>query len=292
MIETRLALPVRSPTPFIVPCTWRAPASTAASVLATPHSASLWQWMPTRTRSPTAADDRGRRLGDLRRQRRAVRVAEGDRLGAGAGRRAQAVQRVAAVVAVAVEEVLGVVDHALARAARGRRPTRRSSPGSRRGRRARPSRGAGPRSCRRSCTPARSSRRARAGPSSSAAATPRRRVMPKAATSACSKRSSGQQLEELELLGVRRREAGLDEVHAELVELARDAHLLGRRQRQAGALHAVAQRGVVELDVGHGWLYGEPTRFGGTSAAPGPATRGSARCARAGRPRRRSGPRG
>ena len=62
----------------------------------------------------------------------------------------------------------------------------------------------------------------------------------------------GQQLEELELLGVRRREAGLDEVDAELVELARDAHLLGRRQRQAGALHAVAQRGVVELDVGHG----------------------------------------
>ena len=56
MIETRLALPVRSPTPFIVPCTWRAPASTAASVLATPHSASLWQWMPTRTRSPTRGD--------------------------------------------------------------------------------------------------------------------------------------------------------------------------------------------------------------------------------------------
>ena len=45
MIETRLALPVRSPTPFIVPWTWRAPTSTAASVLATPHSASLWQWM-------------------------------------------------------------------------------------------------------------------------------------------------------------------------------------------------------------------------------------------------------
>ena len=55
MIETRLALPVRSPTPFIVPWTWRAPTSTAASVLATPHSASLWQWMATRTWSPTAA---------------------------------------------------------------------------------------------------------------------------------------------------------------------------------------------------------------------------------------------
>jgi hypothetical protein len=72
----------------------------------------------------------------------------------------------------------------------------------------------------------------------------------------------GQELEELELLGVRRREAGLDEVDAELVELARDAHLLGGGQRQAGALHAVAQCGVVELDVGHGgssfrWRAGE-----------------------------------
>ena len=55
MIEIRLALPVRSPQPFIVPCTWRAPASTATSEFATPHSASLWQWMPTRTTSPIAA---------------------------------------------------------------------------------------------------------------------------------------------------------------------------------------------------------------------------------------------
>ena len=30
-----------------------------------------------------------------------------------------------------------------------------------------------------------------------------------------------------------------------------DAHLLGRRQRHALALHAVAERGVVELDLGH-----------------------------------------
>src|SRR3954467_6602233 len=43
-------------------------------------------------------------------------------------------------------------------------PTRRSSRGSRPGRRARPSRGAAPTSCRRSCTPARSSRRAPAAP--------------------------------------------------------------------------------------------------------------------------------
>ena len=54
MIETRLALPVRSPQPLIVPWTWRAPTSTAASEFATPHSASLWQWIPTRTPSPSA----------------------------------------------------------------------------------------------------------------------------------------------------------------------------------------------------------------------------------------------
>ena len=57
-------------------------------------------------------------------------VADGDRLGAGAGRSAQAVQRVARVVALAVEEVLGVVDHALVRPRAGRRATRRSWPGS------------------------------------------------------------------------------------------------------------------------------------------------------------------
>src|SRR5580692_8686873 len=74
MIETRLALPQRSPQPLIVPCTWRAPTSTAASELATPHSASLWQWMPTRVTPPISAT----------------------------------------AAAVAAEEVLGVVDDALA----------------------------------------------------------------------------------------------------------------------------------------------------------------------------------
>ena len=59
MIVTRLALPVRSPMPFIVPWTWVAPASTAASVLATPQPTSSWQWMPMRTRSPSAATTAG-----------------------------------------------------------------------------------------------------------------------------------------------------------------------------------------------------------------------------------------
>jgi hypothetical protein len=61
-----------------------------------------------------------------------------------------------------------------------------------------------------------------------------------------------EQCEELELFRVGRREAGLDEVDAELVELAHDAHLLGGGERHALALHAVAQGGVVGLDLrGH-----------------------------------------
>src|SRR5437660_1292325 len=59
-----------------------------------------------------------------------------------------------------------------------------------------------------------------------------------------------QEREELELLGVGGREAGLDDVDAELVEPMDDTQLLPGRQRHALALHAVAERGVVELDLG------------------------------------------
>ena len=45
--DTRFALPQRSPSPLIVPCTWRAPARRAAKELATAFSVSLWVWMPT-----------------------------------------------------------------------------------------------------------------------------------------------------------------------------------------------------------------------------------------------------
>ena len=55
MIVERLALPVRSPMPFSVPCTWRAPPATAAIELATAQPVSSWQWMPTVTSSPTWA---------------------------------------------------------------------------------------------------------------------------------------------------------------------------------------------------------------------------------------------
>ena len=54
-----------------------------------------------------------------------------------------------------------------------------------------------------------------------------------------------EQLEELRLLGVGAREAGLDEVDAEVVERMRDAQLLGRGQGHALALHAVAESRVV-----------------------------------------------
>jgi hypothetical protein len=50
-----LALPQRSPSPFSVPCTWRQPASTAASELATALPVSSWQWMPSRSPGMPAA---------------------------------------------------------------------------------------------------------------------------------------------------------------------------------------------------------------------------------------------
>ena len=54
------------------------------------------------------------RLRHLRRERRAVGVAERHVVRTGLGRRSQAAQGVVGLVAVGVEEVLGVVDHPLA----------------------------------------------------------------------------------------------------------------------------------------------------------------------------------
>ena len=56
------------------------------------------------------------------------------------------------------------------------------------------------------------------------------------------------------LLRVRRREAGLDHVHAERVERVHDAQLLLGGEAHAAAAHAVAQGRVVELDVGSSGL--------------------------------------
>ena len=110
MIETRLALPQRSPKPLMVPWTWRTPSSTAAMVLATATSLSLCAWMPKATLGSAfcARGARAARIGA--RHRAAVGVAEDDDVGAGVGRALQRGERVLGVVGVAVEEVLGVVD--------------------------------------------------------------------------------------------------------------------------------------------------------------------------------------
>jgi hypothetical protein len=54
-----------------------------------------------------------------------------------------------------------------------------------------------------------------------------------------------EQLKQLALLGIGRREAGLDQLDAELVEGVRDAELFLCRKRHAFPLHAVTQRRVI-----------------------------------------------
>ena len=73
--------------------------------------------------------------------------------------------------------------------------------------------------------------------------------MPKAQICGVLEALAREQLEERLLLRVGAREAGLDEVDAELVERVRDAQLLVGGQRHALALHAVAEGGVVEVDL-------------------------------------------
>jgi hypothetical protein len=60
-----------------------------------------------------------------------------------------------------------------------------------------------------------------------------------------------QQREQLLLLGIGGGEAGLDQIESQAVEHVRHAQLLLGRERHALALHAVAQRGVVDEDAGH-----------------------------------------
>ena len=56
---------------------------------------------------------------------------------------------------------------------------------------------------------------------------------------------AGEHLEELALLGVRRREAGLDQLDPELVQAVGDAQLLFGGERHALPLHPVSQGSVV-----------------------------------------------
>ena len=178
----RLALPQRSPSPLSVPCTWRAPARTAASVLATAFSVSLWLWMPSRL-----ARDRAARPSPTMRsiscgRRAAVGVAQHQPARAGLLGRLRGRPGVAGIGLVAVEEMLGV-EHAprpARRAGMGDR-CRRSSRGSRRARRRAPRRHGSPRSCR----PGRrrapwSPSMAPPGPGRWRRCGPARRVMPKA----------------------------------------------------------------------------------------------------------------
>src|SRR5690606_27640535 len=62
---------------------------------------------------------------------------------------------------------------------------------------------------------------------------------------------TGQQLEEFGLLGVRRREARLDELDSECVQGVYYPHFFRSRERHAVTLHAVPQGRVVELHLFH-----------------------------------------
>ena len=60
---------------------------------------------------------------------------------------------------------------------------------------------------------------------------------------------AGDRLHRLEVAGRGDREAGLDDVHAEVVEGVGDLELLGEVHAGAGRLLAVAQRGVEDQDA-------------------------------------------
>ncbi len=113
--ETRLALPQRSPSPFSVPWSWRAPARSAARLLATAFSVSLW-----RVDADLAARDLRDHLADdplhLMRQGAAIGVAEHEPARAGPLGGLEAIEGIAGIGLVAVEEMLGV-EHRLRRAA-------------------------------------------------------------------------------------------------------------------------------------------------------------------------------
>ena len=218
-------------------------------------------------RAPVVAHDVGDDVGDLVGQHPAVGVAQGDDLGAGLGGDAHGLERVVAV---------------------RRRSRRRSAR-----RRGRP---AGPptrrndtvsriisrfsasvvRSARSTCpvcdlatrvtTCARLSSRARTC-GSLAALPPARRVAPNAASVALRSVSSrGGAGEELGVLGVGAGPAALDEADAQLVEVRRDGELVGHGEVEPLLLRAVAQRRVVDVEVGHRCSPGSVCRSPGVCA--------------------------
>ncbi len=180
----------------------------------------------------------------------AVGVAERHVLGAAVDRRRQALERVSGVVRVAVEEVLGVVDHPLAAF---------SAEGNRLGdhRQVLLARDA------RHLVEVERPRLADQGDRGDRALgqDPQRLVLGGGDAAAAGHAEAadgrrlqplgGEQVEELRLLGVGGGKARLDEVHPQPVQGADDPQLLAGRERHAGPLHAVTQGGVVELQLLH-----------------------------------------
>ena len=275
MIETRFALPQRSPQPFIVPCTCVAPASTAASELATPQLGVV-----------VAVD------ADPHARRRSAGHRVGRRLGRpGAAARS----RWCRTATTRVGARLGGGAQARAARSRGRRGSRRRSARRRRSR-----------ACPAPTRKATDSAIMRRFSSRSTRTTFSRcspQVLPTSvqtgAKQSASTRSAGVLLgrgvapaghaeggdlgvgEALAARAARTARAPSGSrtgsrprstCDAELVELVRDAQLLGGRQRHALALHAVAQGGVVELDREVAVVIGDRSFLGGrrrTRAAAG-----------------------
>jgi hypothetical protein len=222
-------------------------------------------------------DHRRGRVGHRGRQRRAVGVAERQVLRAGLGRRPQAAQRVARVVGVGVEEVLGVVDHPLALAAQerdrvGDHPQVLLRVDARHLLEMQRPRLADERADRREALGEHAQPGVLGGGAVLASRHPERRDL------GVLERLAGQRLEQRLLLRVRAGEARLDQVDAKIVERMRDTDLLVRRQRHPLPLHTVAEGGVVEeYLLCHGRERLSDVNFERTGRAPARSRRASGR---------------
>jgi hypothetical protein len=206
-------------------------------------------------RDPGGGRELHRHLVGVRRelvgQGRAVRVAQRDPLGARLRGRAHAAGRVLGVLAIGVEEVLAVVDHALALSAQ-----ERDRVGDHREvllgvhlrhlLQVQPPRLADQAADRREGVGQQAQGRVGVGVGAAPAGHAERDHL------GVAERLALEQGEELGLLGVGAREAGLDELPAEPVDGVRHAQLLLDGERHPLTLHAVAQGRVVDLDLlGH-----------------------------------------
>ena len=225
--------------------TWRAPAWTAASVLAVASPRSLWQWTLTVAWSPTSVDDPLDQRAELGRDRVADGVRDVDRGGAGLDDGLVDLEQVVDVGARGVlggELDLGVA----ARAARGRGGP--SGP---------PPRAPVSRSIRSLCLRWMSlvaMKTWRCGRSATLIASIARCGSPSlqrasAATAMPPRRLLGDPADRLEVARRGGREAGLDDVDLEPRELAGDLELLGGGQPGAGRLLPVAQGRVEDADA-------------------------------------------